>query len=66
MYKSSVNISIGCDKECTYCIVPATRGDEISIPPEMIVTQVKKRCSKWSKRDYSIRSKCKLIWKKIF
>ena len=42
MYKTSVNISIGCDKECTYCIVPATRGDEISIPPEMIIEQVKK------------------------
>lgn len=42
LYKTSVNISIGCDKECTYCIVPATRGDEISIPPEMIIQQVKK------------------------
>ena len=42
LYKTSVNISIGCDKECTYCIVPATRGDEISIPPEMIVEQVQK------------------------
>jgi tRNA-2-methylthio-N6-dimethylallyladenosine synthase len=37
-----VNISIGCDKECTYCIVPATRGDEISIPPEMIIEQITK------------------------
>ncbi len=42
MYKTSVNISIGCDKECTYCIVPATRGEEISIPLEMIVQQVQK------------------------
>ena len=41
-FKTSVNISIGCDKECTYCIVPATRGDEISIPPEMIIDQIKK------------------------
>ena len=41
-YRASVNISVGCDKECTYCIVPSTRGDEISIPPEMIVSQIQK------------------------
>ena len=41
-YRASVNISVGCDKKCTYCIVPSTRGEEISIPPEMIVEQVKK------------------------
>ncbi len=41
-FRTSVNISVGCDKECTYCIVPSTRGDEISIPPEMIVAQIQK------------------------
>lgn len=46
LYKTAVNISIGCDKECTYCIVPATRGEEISIPPEMIVTQIQKDVDK--------------------
>ncbi|MBO7370649.1 MAG: tRNA (N6-isopentenyl adenosine(37)-C2)-methylthiotransferase MiaB, partial [Campylobacter sp.] len=29
-YKAFVNIMIGCDKKCSYCIVPQTRGDEIS------------------------------------
>jgi len=42
MYRTSVNISVGCDKECTYCIVPATRGVEISIPPEMIIKEIEK------------------------
>ena len=42
MYRCSVNISLGCDKSCTYCIVPATRGEEISIPSEIIVNEIKK------------------------
>ncbi len=41
-HKALVNISIGCDKQCTFCIVPATRGEEISIPPELIVQEVAK------------------------
>lgn len=41
-YKSFVNISIGCDKECTFCIVPATRGKEISIPTDLILKEIEK------------------------
>lgn len=41
-YKAYINISIGCDKQCTFCIVPKTRGDEISIPAELIVAEVRK------------------------
>jgi len=39
-YKALINISIGCDKRCTFCIVPATRGEEISIPSDIIVKEV--------------------------
>ena len=41
-FKAMVNISIGCDKSCTFCIVPATRGDEISIPSNLIVQEITK------------------------
>ena len=41
-FKSMVNISIGCDKSCTFCIVPATRGDEVSIPSDLIVREITK------------------------
>lgn len=40
--KALVNISIGCNKSCTFCIVPATRGEEISIPPYLILQEVRK------------------------
>ncbi|MBI3874100.1 MAG: tRNA (N6-isopentenyl adenosine(37)-C2)-methylthiotransferase MiaB, partial [Arcobacter sp.] len=42
LYKANINISLGCDKQCTFCIVPATRGDEISIPAEIILNEAKK------------------------
>ena len=42
LYKVSVNISLGCDKKCTFCIVPATRGEEISIPWELIINEIQK------------------------
>jgi len=38
-YKGFINISIGCDKSCTFCIVPKTRGDEISIPDSLIINE---------------------------
>jgi tRNA-2-methylthio-N6-dimethylallyladenosine synthase len=41
-YRCSVNISLGCDKSCTFCIVPATRGEEISIPSELIIGEIEK------------------------
>ncbi|MBA3026949.1 MAG: tRNA (N6-isopentenyl adenosine(37)-C2)-methylthiotransferase MiaB [Sulfurimonas sp.] len=41
-YKGFINISIGCDKACTFCIVPKTRGEEISIPDSLIINEAKR------------------------
>jgi len=41
-YKAWVNIMYGCDKFCTYCIVPYTRGKQRSRLPEDIINEVKK------------------------
>lgn len=39
--KAWVNIMYGCDKFCTYCIVPYTRGKQRSRMPEDIINEVK-------------------------
>ena len=41
-YKAWVNIMFGCDKFCTYCIVPYTRGKQRSRKPKYILDEVKK------------------------
>jgi tRNA-2-methylthio-N6-dimethylallyladenosine synthase len=40
-YQAYVRIMIGCDKFCTYCIVPNVRGPEQSRPPHEIRAEVR-------------------------
>ena len=52
LYKAMVNISIGCDKKCTFCIVPNTRGEEISIPSNLIVQEARKAAQNGAKEIF--------------
>jgi tRNA-2-methylthio-N6-dimethylallyladenosine synthase len=38
-FQAYLRIQIGCDKFCTYCIVPMTRGPEQGRPPEQIIAE---------------------------
>lgn len=40
-FQAYVRIQIGCDKFCTYCIVPSVRGPEQGRPPQHIAAEVR-------------------------
>lgn len=46
--KAYVSIIRGCDKYCTYCVVPYTRGPEVSRHPDSIVEE----CSHLASQGY--------------
>jgi len=48
LYKAWINVMYGCDKFCTYCIVPYTRGKQRSRQPEFIVEEVQTLVNDWS------------------
>jgi tRNA-2-methylthio-N6-dimethylallyladenosine synthase len=40
-FQGWVQISVGCNCRCSYCIVPSTRGREVSRPPAELVDEVR-------------------------
>src|SRR4051795_7156581 len=41
-FQAWVQISVGCNLKCSYCIVPSTRGREVSRPATELVREVEK------------------------
>src|ERR1700710_205053 len=39
-FQGWMQISVGCNCRCSYCIVPSTRGREVSRPPDELVAEV--------------------------
>ncbi len=40
-FQGWLQISVGCNCACSYCIVPSTRGREVSRPPDELVAEVR-------------------------
>jgi tRNA-2-methylthio-N6-dimethylallyladenosine synthase len=41
-FQGWVQVSVGCNCACAYCIVPSTRGREVSRPPAELVAEVER------------------------
>jgi tRNA-2-methylthio-N6-dimethylallyladenosine synthase len=44
-FKAWLQISVGCNCACSYCIVPSTRGREVSRPPDELVAEAERGAS---------------------
>lgn len=52
-FSASVIVQTGCDNFCTFCIVPYTRGREISREHDEIIEEVKKLAA-WGTKEISL------------
>jgi tRNA-2-methylthio-N6-dimethylallyladenosine synthase len=70
--KAYVSIIRGCDKFCTYCVVPYTRGQEVSRDPDSIIEECKQLAAQGYKeitllgQNVNSYGKDKPEWKCLF
>jgi tRNA-2-methylthio-N6-dimethylallyladenosine synthase len=70
--KAYVSIIRGCDKFCTYCVVPYTRGQEVSRHPDQIVEECQQLVDKGYKeitllgQNVNSYGKDKPEWQSLF
>ena len=60
-----VNIMYGCDKFCTYCIVPYTRGKERSRRPQDVFAEVRDLARQGFQGNYAAWTECQCIWQRF-
>ncbi len=61
-FEAFIPIQNGCDKFCTFCAVPYTRGREVSRPSKDIIVEVALLVSQGYKSITLLRSECKFLW----
>ncbi len=60
--RAFIKIQDGCDRFCSYCIIPYARGKVRSRKPESIIAEIKRNCQKGHQRSsYNRDSHC-ILW----
>ena len=60
-FQAWVQVSMGCNSKCAYCIVPAVRGREQSRRPGDIVAEVSRPRGRGRPRDHAARAERELV-----
>lgn len=64
-YSASVIIQTGCDNYCSFCIVPFTRGKEISRPHDEIIAECKDAVKNGAKEITLLGQNVNSYWKQF-
>lgn len=65
-FTSYLKIAEGCDKHCTYCIIPSLRGKYRSIPMERLINQAKYLADNGTKELILVAQETTLYGKDIY
>ena len=60
-FQAWVQISMGCNSVCSYCIVPAVRGREVSRRPGEVLAEVEALCARRRPRGDAARAERELV-----
>ena len=65
-FTSYLKIAEGCDKHCTYCIIPSLRGKYKSVPMERLITQAKYLAANGTKELILVAQETTLYGKDLY
>ena len=60
-FQAWVQISMGCNSTCSYCIVPAVRGREVSRRPGDVLAEVTRLAARRRARGHAARPERQLV-----